>query len=231
METVEFNRPAPEGEVSIPLEIHTAESDTVIINVPGRTGAISGYNDKHARRADYMQRQTGAAVVRTVGPHDVDGESYHESSVNHVEAVINYVLQNAVELFGQKVRNLILVGHSNGGFGIIENAHKHEEVSQIVLTAPAGREGLEQAKEALGKFTGSVTLIAGSEDPECPPEQLMALQIAAEKARVKTSVIEGGGHDFLGTENGKRFCAVLDYAQDDQNRPLDFHAASADELY
>ena len=218
---------------TIPLEIHPTDigSDTAIINFPGRTGAISGYNEKHAVRAEFFKGETGASVVRTVGPHDVDGESYHEASVNHVEATITYVLQNAVELFGQKIQNLILVGHSNGGFGIIENAHKFKEVSQLVLTAPAGKEGKDQVIKALARFTGNLALITGSEDPECSPEQLIEFRIAAHKAQTKSTVIDGGDHDFRGSENGKRFAAVLNYALDQENHPLDVHAEKAPELY
>lgn len=56
-------------ECSLDIAVHSADSDVVLLTVPGVNGSVDGYYEKYVRIADSVQSQFGSAVVRMSNPY------------------------------------------------------------------------------------------------------------------------------------------------------------------
>ena len=52
-------------DCSLDIAIHPAESDTVLLIIPGVDGSVNGHEDKYIRIAEQVQDEHGIAAVHT----------------------------------------------------------------------------------------------------------------------------------------------------------------------
>ena len=82
-----------------PMEIiiHEANTNAIIINLPGYGGDIDGYDKKYEKLAKYITENKLAAVVRMANVQVV-GTDYGKTLSNALRSAIEYAIKNSIEI-------------------------------------------------------------------------------------------------------------------------------------
>ena len=204
------------GPVPVQLAIHPNKSGRIIINFPGVFGDIDGYSDKYKKLATHIQKSDLGAVVRAAGWDPSNGQL----TDTQLLAAIEYARENAEEICGNDVPDIMLMGFSAGASSIAATASLYIEIPRILLYAPSGDIGEERVKQGLEYYRGEVYIVVGENDEVVGPE---AGQIFYDLARMsptrKLFLIPNCDHQFRGETNGRIMSQAPFYAFATGERP------------
>lgn len=190
------------GEKSLELEIarHPLINGRIILNYPGITGDIDGYQNKYGKLADILQRNQVGAVVR-MGNEYFRGP-YPETMIDNFKFVLEHCLANSVKFSGSNKPILYLMGFSAGASTIAAVASSYPQVQKILLVAPSGDAG--EYVEKLKDFRGEVYIAIGDQDEVVGVEAGQFFYDLATNAKSRELVvIPKCDHQFRGETNGR----------------------------
>ena len=194
-----------QGQRPLELEvaIHPHSNGIIVVNYPGITGDIDGYNNKYGQQADFVQEKGIGTVVRMGNPV-YDELPYPKGMIDNFKFVLDYCLANGVDLSGKKNPTLYLMGFSAGASTIAAVASDYSAVEKILLMAPSGDVGQAAVERGLGRFTGEVYIAIGDRDEVVGTEAGKTFYDLATAAKVrKLEVIPNCNHQFFGERNGR----------------------------
>ena len=99
--------------LEIEVGIHPYSNGIIVVNYPGITGDIDGYNNKYGQQADFVQEKGIGTVVRMGNPSFAE-LPYPEGMIDNFRFVLDYCLANGSELSGKQDPTLYLMGFSAG---------------------------------------------------------------------------------------------------------------------
>lgn len=148
-------------DCSLDFAIHPAESDVVLLTIPGVDGSLDGYESKYIRMVEGCQQQHGVAAVRIANPFIT---SYHWES--NPRRILTYIADNIGSIAkGVGQPRLKVVSHSAGASIIAKIAHEYDYITDLLLINPAQRLDGEAIRAGLQKTSAKVTVIFGEKDP------------------------------------------------------------------
>jgi dienelactone hydrolase len=193
------------GQRPLELEvaIHPLSNGVIIVNYPGITGDIDGYNNKYSKQADFIQEKGIGAVVRMGNPV-YDKLPYPQGMIDNFRYVIDHCLSHGKELSGKAKPVFYLMGFSAGASTIAAVAGDYSAVEKILLMAPSGDAGQKATEKGLAKFEGEVYIAVGARDEIVGPEAGQIFYDLATAARVrKLVIVPNCDHQFRGERNGR----------------------------
>lgn len=148
-------------DCSLDIAVHSAESDTVLLIIPGVDGSVNGYEDKYIRIADQAQANRGVAVVRISNPFI---SSFHWES--NPRRILDYISKNPRKITGNKgVPRIKIMAHSAGASIVARIAHEYDNITDILLVNPAEKLGGDDIRSGLKNTNAKVTVVFGEKDP------------------------------------------------------------------
>lgn len=148
-------------DCSLDVAVHPAQSDTVLLIIPGVDGSANGYEDKYIRIAEQAQERHGVAVVRMANPFI---SSFHWES--NPRRILDYIADNAEAITGSsRPPRIKVMAHSAGASIIGRIAHEYDNITDILLTNPAQKLSGDAIQSGLKKTNAKVTIVFGSKDP------------------------------------------------------------------
>jgi len=193
------------GKCNLQLElaIHSHQNGVIVVNYPGITGTIDGYNNKYGQLADLVQEKGIGTVVR-MGNEYFEGMLYPESMIDNFKCVLDYCLKNSKDLSGKDKPTLYLMGFSAGASTIAAVVGDYSEVEKILLIAPSGDAGRTAVEKCLSRFKGEVYIAVGADDEVVGPEAGKTFYDLAAAAKIrKLEVVPDCDHQFRGEINGR----------------------------
>ena len=137
--------------IQLEIAIHLASNGTIVLNYPGITGDIDGYNNKYGQLADFVQERGVGTVIR-MGNKSFSNLSYPKGMIDNFRYLIDYAIKNSYDLCDSKNPKLYLMGFSAGASVIAAIASDYSQVDKILLMAPSGDVGQELVTQGLGKL-------------------------------------------------------------------------------
>lgn len=175
-------------DCSLDIGLHPAQSDTVLLIVPGVDGSVNGYEDKYIRIAEQVQDKHGVAVVRIANPFI---SSFHWES--NPRRILDYIATNISVITGSsEISRIKVMAHSAGASIIARIAHEYDNITDILLVNPAQKLGGDAIRQGLRKTNANVTVIFGEKDPS------VSLLEALQGDGHHVVVLEGVDHNFSG---------------------------------
>ena len=175
-------------DCSLDVGLHPAQSDTVLLIIPGVDGSVNGYEDKYIRIAEQMQDKHGVAVGRIANPFI---SSFHWES--NPRRILDYIERNASIITGSsEVPRIKVMSHSAGESIIARIAHEYDNISDILLVNPAQKLGGDAIRQGLKKTNAKVTAVFGEKDPS------VSFSEALQGDGHTVVVLEGIDHNFSG---------------------------------
>lgn len=175
-------------DCSLDVAVHPAESDTVLLIIPGVDGSVNGYEDKYIRIAEQIQDRHGVAVVRIANPFI---SSFHWES--NPRRILDYIATNASTITGNSgAPRIKVMAHSAGASIIARIAHEYDNITDILLVNPAKKLGGDAIQHGLKKTNARVTVIFGEKDPS------VSFSEALQGDGHPVMVLEGIDHNFSG---------------------------------
>ena len=192
-----------------PMEIiiHEANTNAIIINLPGYGGDIDGYDKKYEKLAKYITENKLAAVVRMANVQVV-GTDYGKTLSNALRSAIEYAIKNSIEICGYDDPNIYLIGTSAGGGAVALVAHEYTEIQKILLVCPAGGNvgTFANPYDSIKQFTGGVSIVIGENDEVVGVDSGQYFASAAKVGNaeyVEFIIIPNCNHNFTGEVNGR----------------------------
>ncbi len=178
---------------------------TVIINYPGYNGDIHGYNGKYDAISRHMCMRGIGAFVQM--PNTLQkNEEYQDSVIADLEAVCEYVLQNASHMCATSEPTLYLMGVSAGASAVAAVASKYAHVKRILLIAPSKSARYTLIKHRISSFTGEVYIAIGANDSVVGPDAGREYSaLARQSSKLTHILIPECDHQFRGRRNGMIF--------------------------
>ena len=147
-------------DCSLDIAIHPADSNVILLTVPGVDGSVDGFENKYVTIAESIQKQHGAAVVRIANPFIT---SHHWES--NVRQALAYINEHASEICGYENFEIRIIAHSAGAAILGQIAWEYPEISRILLVNPAIALNTEGFTHGLSQFSGNATILVGTDDP------------------------------------------------------------------
>jgi dienelactone hydrolase len=189
--------------LELELAIHPLSNGVIVVNYPGITGDIDGYNNKYGQQADFIQEKEIGTVVRMGNPV-YDELPYPRVMIDNFRYVIDHCLSHGKELSGKAKPTLYLMGFSAGASTIAAVAGDYSEVEKILLMAPSGDAGQDAVEKGLDKFKGEVYITVGDRDEIVGPGAGQTFYDLANSAKIrKLVIVPNCDHQFRGERNGK----------------------------
>lgn len=189
--------------MGIEVAIHPHLNGIIVLNYPGITGTIDGYNNKYGQLADFIQEKGIGTVVR-MGNEYFDNLPYPKGMIDNFKYVIEHCLTQGRQLSGSDNPKLYLMGFSAGSSTIAAIAGDYSEIEKILLVAPSGDAGQKAIESGLAKFTGEVYITVGDRDEMVGPEAGQTFYDLATAAKVrKLVIVPNCDHQFRGERNGR----------------------------
>ena len=187
-------------DCSLDIAVHSADSKTILLIIPGVDGSLDGFENKYLRIADKMQKDNNIAVVRMSNPFI---SSYHwESNIQHI---LEFIQNNATSISGRNDIELRIMAHSAGASVIAQIAWEYPLISRLLLINPAMKLGTDKIEAGFNKFNGEkITIITGDKDPSI---DIVKQQPVSEKLSVV--IVNDADHNF----SGEQFQTFLDAPQ------------------
>lgn len=176
-------------DCTLDVAVHSADSNIILLTVPGVDGSVDGYKDKYIKIADSVQNQHKVAVVRIANPFIT---SFHWES--NIRRALEYINESAVDITGHKDVEIRIMAHSAGAAIVAQLAWEYPNITRILLINPAMKLGVDKIESGLSQFTGTSTILVGSRDPSLGA--VMSLDKDTTKAKIIE--IEGADHNFSG---------------------------------
>lgn len=176
-------------DCSLDMAIHPADSDTVLLTIPGVDGSVDGYEKKYVRMVERYQDAYGVAAVRIENPFIT---SFHwESNPRHA---LEYILDNAKEVTGRDTPpKIVVVAHSAGASIIAKIAGDYPAIKRLLLINPAKKLlSPEEIEKGMGAIVDHSTVVFGGSDPSVD----MAHDLRNEW--LKVHIVDGADHNFSG---------------------------------
>lgn len=175
-------------DCSLDVAVHPAQTDTVLLIIPGVDGSVNGYEDKYIRIAEQVQDKHGVAVIRIANPFI---SSFHWES--NPRRILDYIERNASVITGSgEVPRIKVMAHSAGASIIARIAHEYDNITDILLVNPAQKLGGDAIRQGLKKTNAEVTAVFGEKDPS------VSLSEALQGDGHTVVVLEGIDHNFSG---------------------------------
>lgn len=175
-------------DCSLDVAVHPAQSDTVLLIIPGVDGSVNGYEDKYIRIAEQAQDRHSVAVVRIANPFI---SSFHWES--NPRRILDYIERNASVITGSnETPRIKVMAHSAGASIIARIAHEYDNISDILLVNPAEKLDSNAIRHGLGKANATVKIIFGEKDPS------VSFAEALQGDGYQVEVVEGADHNFSG---------------------------------
>lgn len=175
-------------DCSLDVAVHPAQSDTVLLIIPGVDGSVNGYEDKYIRIAEQVQDRHGVAVVRIANPFI---SSFHWES--NPRRILDYIERNARVITGDsETPRIKVMAHSAGASIIARIAHEYDNISDILLVNPAEKLDGNAIRQGLGKTNATVKIIFGEKDPS------VSFSEALQGDGHRVDVVDGADHNFSG---------------------------------
>lgn len=176
-------------DCSLNIAIHSADSDTVLLTIPGVDGSLDGYEQKYIRMVERYQETYGTVAMRIENPFIT---SFHwESNPRHA---LEYILDNAREITGRDTTpKILVVAHSAGASVIAKIASEYPAIKAVLLINPAKKllSPLDIEK-GMGAIVERSSVVFGSNDPSVD----MAHDLRNEW--LKVHIVDGADHNFSG---------------------------------
>jgi len=197
---------------SLEIAVHPSTTGKIIINYPGAEGHIDGYNDKYITLSKHIVDQNLASVVRS-------GNDYALGWDMNLRQVIQYALENSLDICGSETPELFLMGFSAGAGAISMIAWEYPEVKAISLCAPAIGVGENKVKNGLASFEGDVYIVIG-EDDEIVGHTAgdLFLDFCTNAKHKELVKIPNCTHQFMGKTNGRIMSQIPFWAFDKSNK-------------
>jgi len=193
------------GQESLNLElaIHPYSNGVIVVNYPGITGNIDGYNNKYGKLADFIQEKGVGTVVR-MGNEHFPKLPYPKGMIDNFRYVLDHCLANGKELSDKKDPKLYLMGFSAGASTIAAVSGDYLAVEKILLIAPSGDVEKEAIERGLAKFRGELYVAVGANDEVVGPRAGKIFYDLATAAKLKKlEIIPDCDHQFRGERNGR----------------------------
>jgi|TARA_B100000678_G_scaffold289241_1_gene299362 hypothetical protein len=175
-------------DCSLDVAVHPANTDTVLLIIPGVDGSVNGYEDKYVRIAEQIQDKHGIAIVRIANPFI---SSFHWES--NPRRILDYIATNTTSITGNsKAPHIKVMAHSAGASIMARIAHEYDNITDILLVNPAQKLGGDAIQEGLNKTNAKVSVIFGEKDPS------VSLSEALQGDGHSVVVLEGVDHNFSG---------------------------------
>lgn len=192
-----------ENKLELEVAIHPYSNGIIVVNYPGITGDINGFNNKYGQQADFVQEKGVGTVVR-MGNEYFPNLPYPEGMIDNFKCVLDYCIFNGEELSGKQNPKLYLMGFSAGASTIAAVAGDYSAVEKILLMAPSGDAEQDVIEKGLGKFTGEVYIVIGENDKLVGMEAGQMFYDLATTAKIrKLKIIPNCDHQFRGEINSK----------------------------
>ena len=194
-----------QGQKPLELEvaIHSHSNGIIVVNYPGITSNIDGYNNKYSRLADFVQEKGIGTLVR-MGNELFDELPYPDGMIDNFRYVVEHCLANGHQLSGKNNPTLYLMGFSAGASTIAAVVGDYSTVEKILLMAPSVSACQEAVERSVGKFKGEVYIAVGANDEVVGPKAGQTFYDLATAAKIrKLVVIPNCDHHFMGERNGK----------------------------
>lgn len=173
-------------DCSLDVAIHPAQTDTVLLIIPGVDGSVNGYKDKYVRIAEQARDTHGVAVVRIANPFI---SSFHWES--NPRRTLDYISKNIGAITGGGSGPRIKVmAHSAGASIIAKIAHEYDNITDVLLVNPAQKLGVDAIRQGLSKTDAKITVVFGEKDPS------VSLSGALQGDGHTVVVLEGVDHNF-----------------------------------
>ena len=190
-------------KLELEVAIHPYSNGIIVVNYPGITGDIDGYNNKYGQQADFVQKKGIGTVVR-VGNEHFPNLPYPEGMIDNFKCVLDYCIANGTALSGKQNPKLYLMGFSAGASTIAAVAGDYSVVEKILLMAPSGDAGQDAVEKGLGKFTGEVYITVGENDGLVGVKAGQIFYDLATTAKIrKLEIIPNCNHQFFGEANSR----------------------------
>lgn len=148
-------------DCSLDFAIHPADSDTILLTIPGVDGSLDGYDNKYVRMANKAQVESGVTVVRIENPFIT---SFHWES--NPRRILEYIRSNTATITrSQNQPRIKVVAHSAGASVIAKIAHEYDTITDLLLVNPAEALDADAIRVGLEKTQANVTVMFGSNDP------------------------------------------------------------------
>jgi len=191
------------NNLELEIAIHPFQNGKIIVNYPGITGDIDGYNNKYGQMADFMQEKGLGTVIR-MGNQYYEELPYPDSMINNFRFLLDYSSRNGEELSGLNNPELYLMGFSAGASTVAGVAIEYPLVKKILLMAPSGDAGKNLVESSLSKFEGEVYIAIGDRDEVVGTGAGKVFYDLATSAKKRELVIiPDCDHQFKGEINGK----------------------------
>ena len=175
-------------DCSLDIAIHPAESDTVLLIIPGVDGSVDGYEDKYIRIAKQVQDKHDIAVVRTANPFI---SSFHWES--NSRRILDYIATNARPITGSnKIPKIKVMAHSAGASIIAKIAHEYDNITDLLLVNPAEKLGGDDIRSGLKNTNAKIIVVFGEKGPS------VSFSEALREDGHTVVVLEGVDHNFSG---------------------------------
>lgn len=175
-------------DCSLDIALHSADSDTVLLTIPGVDGTLDGYENKYVQIAERAQQSHGVAVVRIANPFIT---SHHWES--NPRNILDYIATNAQSITGRdEMPRIRVVAHSAGASVIARIAHEYDAITDILLINPAQKLKGDEIQASLKKTRANVTVVFGSKDPS------VGFSEALRSDGHAVYIVEGADHFFSG---------------------------------
>lgn len=200
---ITLQRPIGKQSLELEVAIHPYSNGVIVVNYPGITGDIDGYNNKYGQLADFVQEKGIGAVVRMANKF-FDQLPYPKVMIDNFKYVIDYCLAYGKQLSGRQNPTLYLMGFSAGASTIAAVAGYYPAVKKILLIAPSGDVDRSTVKSGLGKFRGEVYVTVGANDEIVGSKAGKIFYDLATAAKVrKLVIVPNCDHQFRGERNGR----------------------------
>ena len=159
----------------IPVSIYTTNSDTIIINSPG---AGVPNNDRKSRwdiLGEYIQQRDIGTFIKydypvpdahwkfPTEPYSHKDASWNQLVVESLIHVIDYAIENSLEICGSETPTIYLSGFSAGGSACGAVAHLYPQIRKILLLSAYDSVG-DHFYAAISQFTGEIYMAYGAND-------------------------------------------------------------------
>ncbi len=207
--------------------IHECNSKNIIINIPGYGGTAEGYENKYIKLGDYIVSKELGSFVRMNNSvprsmyNTLNRNLYPSHIISKTHEVIEYCINNSIEICGEKDPNIYLIGTSAGGAVAAYMANRYKEIKKILLCAPSGNIEMKQIMETYKDFKGELSIIIGENDEVVGTYiSHVYLQQCKNASEKRIRLLHNCNHNFTGEENGKLLSHAPFWAFDNENHPI-----------
>ena len=212
----------------VPVTAYPTGSGVIIVNSPGSGELKDGRNQRWKNLGLHLQ-EAGLATLVTYNaprpdfkvqlewePYSYEGVSWNKLLIESLSHVVEWSLENSVQLCGSESPVIFLSGFSSGGSAVGAVSNRYPSIKRILLLSTYDSVG-DPFYEGTFDFTGDIYLAYGGEDE---PAGILArvIQMGALAARsYQAREVPNCGHRFEGEANTKLLTLAFHWAFEGDN--------------